>query len=95
MARSPITRTASLGEHGGVLPLPAWSLRLGRTPATVRHVFLGYPDFTRTRSPWRYVERMGDYHRLETDDLRVTIAAHKRGVVTEASLIVERTPPAA
>lgn len=88
---SRVTRVAELDAAGTRLPLPAWSLRLGRTPQTVRYVFLGYPDFRRTRPPWRYVERMGAYHTLEGGGVRVTVAAHKRGWLTEASLIVQ--PP--
>jgi hypothetical protein len=87
---SPLTRVAKLDDEGGRLPLPTWSLRLGRTPATVRYLFLGYPDFRHTRAPWRYVERMGAFHRLEADGVRVTVVAHKRGWLTEASLVVER-----
>jgi hypothetical protein len=91
---SPITRFASLDGAAGRFQLPAWSLRLGRTPATVRHVFLGSPDFRRSRPPWRYVERMGAYHRLEAGDVRLTVVTRQRaGRLTEASFIVE--PPAA
>jgi len=94
VSRSPITRVASLGGEGQgtELRFPRWSLRLGRTPATERYLFLGYPDFRRTRPPWRYVERMGAFHRLEADGVRVTIVAHKRGLLTEASLVVEQVP---
>jgi hypothetical protein len=86
---SPITRVARL--DGGVrLPLPAWSLRLGRSPNRLRFVFLGDPDFRRTRPPWRYVERLGAYHRLEAGDVQVTVIAHRRGEwLTEASFVVD------
>jgi hypothetical protein len=87
-----ITRSARLAGEPSQLPLPAWSVRLGNTPETVRYVFLGYPNFRRVRPPWRYLDRMGAYHLLEGEDVRVTIAAHKRGLFTEASLIVQRDP---
>jgi hypothetical protein len=88
---SPITRVAHLDGGRVRLPLPAWSLRLGRTPERLRFVFLGDPDFRRTRSPWRYVERLGAYHRLEAGDVQVTVIAHKRWErLTEASFVVER-----
>jgi hypothetical protein len=35
---------------------------------------------------------MGAFHRLEADGVRVTIVAHKRGLLTEASLVVEQVP---
>lgn len=90
----PITRVARLDGRAGSLPLPAWSLRLGRTPSTVRYVFAGNPDFRRVRQPWRYVERMGDYHRLEAGDVRLTVVTRQRaGWLTEVSFVVE--PPAA
>jgi hypothetical protein len=73
------------------LPLPAWSLRLGGRPERLRFLFLGDPDFRRTRPPWRYVERLGAYHRLEAGDVQVTVIAHKRGEwLTVASFAVER-----
>ena len=87
----PITRVAHLDGGRVRLPLPAWSLRLGGRPERLRFVFLGDPDFRRTRPPWRYVERMGAYHRLESGDVRVTVIAHKRGEwLTVASFAVER-----
>ena len=92
--QSPITRVAALGGTAGRFRLPAWSLRLGRTPATFRYVFLGNPDFRRSPPPWRYVERMGAYHRLEAGDVRLTVVTHQRASwLTEVSFIVE--PPAA
>src|SRR5262249_41070616 len=81
-----------LDGGAGSFPLPGWSLRLGGTPATVRYVFLGDPDFRDPRPPWRYVERMGDYHRVEAGDVRVTIVTRRRAGLTEASFLVE--PPA-
>ena len=87
---SPITRVARLDGPVGRFELPGWSLRLGRTPATVRHVFLGNPDFRRARPPWQYVDRMGAYHRLEAGDVRLTVITHQRaGWLTEASFVVE------
>jgi hypothetical protein len=89
--RSPITRVAYLDGGRVRLPLPAWSLRLGRSPERLRYVFLGHPDFRRTRPPWRYVEQMGAYHRLEAGDVQVTVIAHPRAErLTEASFVVER-----
>ena len=40
----PLTRVARLDGRAGSFPLPGWSLRLGRTPSTVRYVFLGMND---------------------------------------------------
>jgi hypothetical protein len=92
-ALMPVTRFARLGGAAPSFRLPAWSLRLGRTPATVRYVFLGSPDFHRSHPPWRYVERMGAYHRLEAGGMRLTVVTRQRaGHLTEASFIVE--PPA-
>ena len=88
---SPVTRVAHLDGGRVRLPLPAWSLRLGGRPERLRFVFLGDPDFRRTRPPWRYVERLGAYHRLEAGDVHVTVIAHKRGEwLTVASFAVER-----
>ena len=88
---SPITRVAHLDGGRVRLPLPAWSLRLGARPERLRFLFLGDPDFRRTRPPWRYVERLGAYHRLESGDVQVTVIAHKRGEwLTVASFAVER-----
>lgn len=90
--RWPVTRVARLGGQAGPLRLPAWSLRLGRTPATERYVFLGDPDFRRARPPWRYVERMGAYHRLQSGEVRVTVVTRQRAGLTEASFVVEPPP---
>ena len=88
----PITRVAELGDRGPRVPLPAWSLRLGRGLAA-RYLFLGDPDFSRTAPPWRYVEQMGAAHRLETDGIRLTLVAHKRGSwLTEMRPVVEPPP---
>ncbi len=89
MPHSPITRIARL-DDGSRFLFPTWGLRLGRTPATRRYVFLGNPDFARARPPWRYLDSMGAFHRLEANGVRVTVVAHKRGGLTEASLVVDR-----
>jgi hypothetical protein len=89
VVRSPLTRAATLPD-GTRFPLPGWALHLGRTPPTERYVLLGRPDFRRPRPPWRYVERMGDYHLLEDDRVRLTVITRERaGRVTEASFVVE------
>lgn len=92
LPQCPVTRVVRLEGRAVAFRLPAWSLRLGRTPATVRYVFFGNPDFRRAHAPWRYVDRMGAYHQLEADNVRLTIVTHQRaGWITEASFIVEST----
>lgn len=86
----PITRVADLDDDRPRFVFPTWGLRLGSTPETRRYLFLGYPDFRRSQPPWRYLDRMGAFHRLKADGVQVTIVAHKRGWLTEASLVVDR-----
>jgi hypothetical protein len=91
--RSPITRVAELDDAALRYDLPAWSLRLPVGPGGPRYVFVGQPDFSQSRAPWRYVEQMGEAHRLEGAGLWLTVVTRSRGPLTEARMVVEPAPP--
>jgi hypothetical protein len=81
------------GSDFAPFTLPPFCHRLSDGPRTTRYVCLGRPDLRRPHSPWRYVEQMGEAHRLETDALRLTIVARARHrAFTVLELLVEPQP---
>jgi hypothetical protein len=86
-----VTRVAEPGRGAPPFAFPRHALRIaGRRTGRSRYVFLGYPDLSQVRPPWRYLERMGEAYFAQAHEFRLTLLARNpRPFLTEVTLRVE------
>lgn len=89
---SVVTRVAQLGRGAPPFTFPRHALRLPDRAGRPRYAFLGHPDLSRVRPPWRFLERMGEGYFAQAGEFRLTMLARTpRPFITVVTLLVQRS----